>query len=136
MGDDLVFTTICQRDPQKQITAPLNMTQEEFEQIVKQHDTGKRSQQVYRQFSIEDAKKLVRDGENLIGKGSVDTDGFNEAIGFFMSLTEQIWRITQKHQSFRMELYYDAETLKTNYCFFAPIDKHVSDGTSPGFSES
>lgn len=42
----------------------------------------------------------------------------------------------QKNKSFRMELFYDAETLKTNYCFFAPIDKHGSDGTCPECSDN
>ncbi|MFG6384713.1 MAG: hypothetical protein K1V96_10715 [Lachnospiraceae bacterium] len=128
---DFAFTTICQRDSKKEVTISLNnMSQEEFEQLAKQYGGGIRSEQAYFPFSLEDAKKLARDDEEFIGKGAVDTNGFNQVVAFFMCLTERIWQITQKHQSFRMELCYDAKTLKTNYCFFVPTNKHVSDDTS------
>ena len=77
----------------------------------------------YTPFSLEDAEKLVRGNEKLIGRNAVKTEGFEKSIVFLLALTEQIWTLSQEHKSFRMELYYDAETLNTNYCFFAPNDK-------------
>lgn len=68
-------------------------------------------------------ENLIQDGEQLVEKGFVKTYGFEETIAFIMSITQQIWRIAQKHKSFRMELAYDAKTLNTNYFFFAPTDK-------------
>lgn len=80
-------------------------------------------------FSSEDAKKLEREGERLESKGFVKTEGFEKAIVLLMTITEEMWRLTQDNKSFRMELIYDAETLNTNYCFFVPTDKGVSDDT-------
>ncbi len=74
-------------------------------------------------LTLEKAEKLAREGERLEGRGFVKTEGFDKTIAFVMSLTETIFQITQKHKSFRMELFYDAETLNTNYCFFTPTDK-------------
>lgn len=70
-----------------------------------------------------DGEKLARDGERLVGKGFVKTHGFEGTIAFVMSIMQQMWKIAQEHKGFRMELVYDAETLNTNYFFFAPIDK-------------
>ena len=72
----------------------------------------------HKPFTIEMARDLAKDGEELLSKGFVKTEGFDKSVVFLMSLTEEIYRIATKHKSFRMELFYDAETLNTNYCFF------------------
>ncbi len=77
----------------------------------------------YTPFSIEEAKKLARAGEKLESKG------FEKAVVLLMSMTQAIWNLTQKNKSFRMELFYDAQTLNTNYCFFTPIDTNALDDT-------
>lgn len=77
------------------------------------------------------ASKLARDDEKLIADAFVKTEGFDKSVVFFMSLLEQIWQVANKYKSFRMELYYDAEALNTNYAFFVPIDQSESDGKCP-----
>lgn len=79
----------------------------------------------HKPFTIEMARDLAKDGEELLSKGFVKTEGFDKTIAFLMSLTEEIYRIATKKKSFRMELFYDAETLNVNYCFFGLS----SDGT-------
>lgn len=81
---------------------------------------GKRE---YVPFGDKAAEQLAREGEHLVSKGFVKTQGFEETIVFVMSLTKEIWNIAQQHKGFRMELFYNAETLNTNYCFFATTGK-------------
>ena len=81
----------------------------------------------YVPFSMEKAEELANIDEKLAIKGHVKTDSFERTIAFLMSLTEATWKIAQKHKSFRLELFYNAETLNTNYCFFVPTDKSDSE---------
>lgn len=129
-------TTIQRLADGKMITDVLNLPQEEFEKLVKQYSGGFHSEQKYVLFTQEEAEKRAEVGEGLVGKGSVRTEGFDKSVAFLMSLMEQIWQVSQQHKSFRMELFYNAETLKTNYCFYAPTNRSVSDGIPPGFSGS
>ena len=94
----------------------------------------------HKPFTIEMARDLARDGEELLSKGFVKTEGFDKSFVFLMSLTEEIYRIATKHKSFRMELFYDAETLNTNYCFFTTnsdgqgeTDQEDREPTDPAF---
>lgn len=84
--------------------------------------------QKYTPFTVEDAEKFAKKGETVVGKGMVKTEGFDKTVAFMMSLMGQLYEVAQTHERFRMELFYDAEALNTNYCFFAPIDKGESDG--------
>lgn len=67
-------------------------------------------------------EKLKREGEQFENYGWVKTDGFEKSIAFFMTLTENIFKMASKHKSFRMELVYNAETFNTYYFFFVPIE--------------
>ncbi len=82
----------------------------------------------YVPFSLDKAKGLAREGEELVAKGMVKTEGFEKAVVFWMNLMETIWKVSNEHKNFRMELFYNAETLNTDYCFFAPTDKGVLNG--------
>ncbi len=130
------YTVIQRMTDGKMSTDVLNLTQEEFESLVEKNSGGFHNEQKYVPFTQEEAEKRVEVGEALVGKGSVRTEGFDKSVAFLMSLMEQIWQVSQQHKSFRMELFYNAETLKTNYCFYAPTDRPVSDGIHPGFSDS
>lgn len=83
--------------------------------------------QKYESFTVEDAERLAKEGEKLTVKGFVKTDGFEKTVALLMQMTEVIWKITQENKSFRMELFYDAETLNTNYCFFTPTNQCALD---------
>lgn len=120
-------TTIQRMADGKMVTDVLDLPQEEFEKLVKQYSGGFHSEQKYIPFTLEDAERLAMGGEKLVGKGSVRTEGFEKSVVFLMSMMERIWQVAQENKSFRMELFYNAETLKTDYCFFAPIDKPASD---------
>ena len=74
-------------------------------------------------FTEEDAQKFVNEGEQLAAKCSVKTEGFEKSVVLLMTITEDIWKLAQKNKSFRMELFYDAEALNVNYCFFIPLEK-------------
>lgn len=87
----------------------------------------------YHRFSVEDAEKLKKKGEELAVKGFVKTEGFEKVVVLLMTMTQAIWKLSQKHKSFRMELFYDAETLNTNYCFFTPTDKDESNSKNQEF---
>jgi|GEM_PF-2686735 len=96
----------------------------------------------HKPFTIEMARDLAKDGEKLLSKGFVKTEGFDKTVVFLMSLTEEIYRITTTHKSFRMELFYDAETLNTNYCFFTSdsdeqgeMDQADRESMDPGFCQ-
>lgn len=86
-------------------------------------------EQKYESFTVEDAERLARESEKLTCKGFVKTDDFEKTVALLMQMTGVIWKIMQENKSFRMELFYDAETLNTNYCFFTPTNKCVSDDT-------
>ena len=131
-----IYTTIQRLKEGGMATDSIDMSQQEYEKLINQYSTGFHSEQKYIPFTQKDAEKLARDNEMLIGAGGVRTEGFEKAVVFLMTLMERIFQVTQKNKSFRMELFYNAETLKTNYCFFVPTDKSVSDGIRPGFSEN
>lgn len=58
--------------------------------------------------------------EYLVAQGFVKTEGFEKSVAFLMTLMQQIWEVSQKYKSFRMEMDYDAETLNTYYRFYVP----------------
>ena len=89
--------------------------------MVRKEEYEKLEKREQRPLTLEKAEGLAREGERIEGRGFVKTEGFDKTIAFVMSLTETIWQITQKHKSFRMELFYDAETLNTNYYLFTPV---------------
>lgn len=68
-----------------------------------------------------------KESENLIAEGFVKTEGFEKSVVFLMSLMGQIWEVSQKYKSFRMELDYDAEALNTQYRFYLPSTIGESD---------
>ena len=116
----------------KKVTDVLDLPQKAFEELVKKYSNGGfHSEQKHVPLTLEKAQKLARAGEEVVGKGSIMTEDFEKSVVCLMSLMEQIWQVGQKRQSFRMELYFNAETLQTNYCFFAPTDKSESNGIYP-----
>lgn len=123
-----VCTTIQRMSDGKMLTSALDLPQEEFEKLIQQYSNGLYSEQKYIPFTQEDAVNLARNNEELIAKCCVKTEGFEKAVVFLMSLMEQIWQVSNKYKRFRMELSYDAESLNTNYVFFAPTDQSESDG--------
>lgn len=80
----------------------------------------KETERKYVPFSVEDAEKLAKDGERATLKGFVKTEGFDKTVVFMASIMQQIWEVSQRSKSFRMELFYDAEALNTYYVFFHP----------------
>jgi len=110
----------------KKVTNVLALPQKKYKKLIKKYSTKYHKERKYESFSLEDARELTGNGEALAMKGHVKTDSFEKTIAFLNSLTEAIWKTAQKHESFRMELFYNAETLNTNYCLFVPTDKSVS----------
>ena len=98
-------TIIQQITDEKMVTDVLDLTQEEFEKLIKQYSNGFHSEQKYIPFTLEDAKKLKKDREELVGKGSIRTEGFENTVVFLMTLMEQIWQVSQINKSLRIELF-------------------------------
>lgn len=86
----------------------------------------------YKPFSEKDAESMKRAGETFESRGFIKTEGFEKAVVFAMSLAEEIYNISSKHKRFRMELFYDAESLNVNYCFFCPSSDEQDAGTQEG----
>ena len=93
---------------------------------------GKRK---YTPFREEDAEMLRRDGEKLVQKGLVKTEGFDKSVVFCSTWMQQILKMMEQHKTFRMELLYDAEALNVNYCFFAPMNTSESDNNHREYQE-
>lgn len=74
-------------------------------------------------FSEADAQKAAKKGEKFAGRGMVKTEGFEKTIAFLMGMAGSIFTYMNKNKSFRMELFYDAESLNTNYCFYTPVSQ-------------
>lgn len=83
-------------------------------------------------YSIEESRNRARVGERFICKGVVKTNGFDGTVAFMTAFMEQLYHMTSKYQSFRMELLYDAKALNTDYFFFVPITECGSDDIEEG----
>lgn len=71
-------------------------------------------------LSIQQAEELTKPDEKLAVKAIVKTEGFEKTVIFMSELMRQFYLMAARHKSFRMELFYDAEALNVDYCFFVP----------------
>ncbi len=78
-------------------------------------------------FPLEDAQRLTKESETLRLIARIETESFEKTIVNLMEIAHQMWEISNEHRSFRMELFYNAETSRVNYYFFVPSDKSGSD---------
>lgn len=76
---------------------------------------------------LELAKIATFPGEELKEENfnRVNTDGFEKAIVTFKKWFEMTLEAMQKHKSFRIEITYNAEASKSDFCIYTPIE----DGT-------
>lgn len=71
----------------------------------------------------------IKESENLGGgyslesKGFIKTEGFEKVVVLLMTACSELWKLMESKKSFRMELFYDAKTLNTDYRFFTPDEK-------------
>ena len=70
----------------------------------------------------------IKEAENLGGysiesKGFIKTEGFEKVVVLLMTACSELWKLMESKKSFRMELFYDAKTLNTDYRFFTPDEK-------------
>ena len=84
-------------------------------------------------FSEEEAKKAAKKGEEFAGRGMVKTEGFEKTIAFLIGMAGSIYTYMNNNKSFRMELFYDAESLNTNYCFYTPVSQHEKEESPQEF---
>lgn len=68
-------------------------------------------------------------GYSLESKGFIKTEGFEKVVVLLMTACSELWKLMESKKSFRMELFYDAKTLNTDYRFFTP-DKKESEACS------
>ena len=117
-------TTINRRGAEGEISASLNMTQEQFDQLVSMYSTGnlieKRHTGLFER--IKKATAEAPEGMELIFENfeSVDTEGFEKTICWLSVFTEHIMREMQKNKSLHICINYDAEALKTDVAVYTP----------------
>lgn len=121
------YTIEYRREDGTRIKEIFDLPQVEYKRLMGQYTPKYHKEQKCESFLPENIDRFLKSGEEIATAGFVKTDSFEKAITFLMTLTEAIWRIAQEHKSFRMELFYDAETLNTNYYFFGPTDKSGSE---------
>lgn len=134
------MTVIKRRSQTGEVEETLEMTQEEFDQIISQYSAG------YRTFKknipyfhrIAAAQATARTGEELKMENinSVDKEGFEKAVCLMMVWSEMIFSELLKEEDFRIEIIYNAEAMKTNLFLYTPTKKHETDGTQPGHQEN
>lgn len=102
----------------------LEMTQEEFDQIVSKYGTGKRTEQ--KQVDYSDALKRAQAAtfprEELKEENfnRVNTDGFEKAVVLLKYWAEMIMQEMLKKRNFRIEINYNAEVRKTDFAIYTP----------------
>lgn len=67
--------------------------------------------------------------ENFNG---VNTEGFEKAVVLLKHWAEMTLKEMQKQKSFRIEIKYNAEARKTDFCIYTPIE-HGSSDTQPEY---
>lgn len=102
---------IKRRTDKGEMQASLDMPQEEFEKIISKYATWKKTRKHI------PSKERISEVQQINGKlevfSSVDTEGFEKAIVLMHEWLGIILEQMEKGKSFRSEIIYDAETLKT-----------------------
>lgn len=102
---------IKRRTDEGEIQARLDMPKEEFEKIISQYATWKRERKYI------PSKERISEIQEINGEpevfSNVDTEGFEKAIILMYEWSGMILDQMKKGKSFRSEIIYDAETLKT-----------------------
>lgn len=120
-------------------TEVLEMTQEEYNQIISQFGTGRKSEQklVHYSEALKKAQAAVFPDEELTEENfsRVDTDGFEKAVVLLKCWSDMTMREIFKKRNFRIEINYNAEAKKTDFAIYTPI-KDGKDGIQQEHSES
>ena len=118
MKKELAFTKITRRDEHGEESAGLDLTKEEFEQIVNKHTNGHRDlkQSVSREKRMEEIKFEHEKLKNLelLDYRRVDTDGFEKGIVLFANWITSIEKQMRANKKLRIVIDYDAELLKAD----------------------
>lgn len=68
---------------------------------------------------------FMGEGYSLESEGFVKTEGFEKIVSLMATAGNELCKLMEDKKSFRMELYYDAKTLNTEYRFYVPNARNV-----------
>lgn len=109
-----------------EIGVPLEMTQEEFDQIVSKYGTGKKSVQTQRRYNevFAEAKTAKLPAYELTEENfnRINTDGFEKAVVLLKYWADMTMREMFKKRNFRIEINYNAEDRKTDFAIYTPTE--------------
>ena len=114
-----------------EVSEVLEMTQEEFDQIVLMYGTRKRTEQklIHHNEALARAQAAVFPNEELKEENfnRVNTDGFEKAVVLLKHWAEMTMREMFKKRDFRIEVTYNAEERKTDFAIYTPIEDGKAD---------
>lgn len=124
MKKETAITRITRRDENGERVESIEVTQEEFNQIVSKYSNGR---SVTRKLIPRDEclNRIEQEsgGEMKLERfNSVDTDGFEKGVVLFAHWLETLEQEMLKNKSLRIVIDYNAETLKTNFYVSKPIE--------------
>lgn len=107
-------------------TEVLEMTQEEYNQILSRFGTGRKSKRklVHYSEALKRAQAAVFPDEELAKESfnRIDTDGFEKAVVLLKCWSDMTMREMFKKRNFRIEINYNAEAKKTDFAIYTPIE--------------
>ena len=121
MGSE--FITIRKRTLTEKEIIGLELPKEEYDRLISQYGISREVQR------YEQKEPVPYPGEVLKSRNMVDKDGFERAVMVFRTWLELLERALRENKSFRTEIIYNAELLKTDFQIYAPANNE-KDGTS------
>lgn len=121
MGSE--FITIRKRTLTEKEIIGLELPKEEYDRLISQYGISREVQR------YEQKEPVPYPGEVLKSRNMVDKDGFERAVIVFRTWLELLERALRENKSFRTEIIYNAELLKTDFQIYAPANSE-KDGTS------
>lgn len=120
----MAITRITRRDENGERVESIEVTQEEFDQIVNKYSNGR---SVTRKLIPRDErlKRIEQEsGEEMKLErfNSVDTDGFEKGVVLFAHWLGTLEQAMLKNKSLRIVIDYSAETLKTDFYINKPTE--------------
>lgn len=123
MKKETAFTTIVRRDESGERTEAIEVTQEEFNQIVSKYSMGRGGTRklIPLDERTKRAEQEIGEKMKLEKFHSVDADGFEKGVVMFARWLGSLEQAMLKNKSLRIVIDYNAETLKTDFYISKPI---------------
>ena len=129
MSEEIAYTVLRRRTQDGEEEVALNLTQEEYEQIVMQHTAGKGfiKKLLDNKKQFEEAKAMARPGEELRKENCslAFSDSFEKAFVIIYCWAEKILNVLMKHKDFRVEIVGKAEDMRIRLYIYTDEEKET-----------